>query len=356
MMVAMTQQVMWTAQKMWAAVVARERAADGAFYYSVRTTGVYCLPSCASRQARRENVEFHWSCADAERAGFRPCKRCKPDGAGLAVEHAAKVAEACARIAAAETLPGLEELAAGAGMSRYHFHRIFRSVTGVTPKAYGTALRGERVRGELQKAASVTEAIYEAGYASSGRFYAQADGVLGMTPGAFRAGGAEEEIRYAVAPCWLGSVLVADAGRGVCAILLGEAEGALVDELRERFPRASLVAAEGDFARTVDEVVRFVEAPQLGLELPLDVRGTVFQRRVWEALRAIPAGTRASYGEIAERIGAAQSQRAVAQACAANALAVAIPCHRVVRGTGELSGYRWGVARKAALLKREVEA
>ncbi len=343
-------------QAMWAAVVARQKSADGAFYYSVRTTGVYCRPSCASRQARRENVAFHLSCEEAERAGFRPCRRCKPDQAGLAAEHAAVVARACEAIARAEIAPPLEQLAAASGMSRFHFHRVFRDVTGVTPKAYGAALRAQWVRAELGKGTSVTASIYNAGYQSSGRFYAESAGVLGMTPSAYRAGGEREEIQHAVAPCWLGTVLVAATQRGICAILLGGSEAELLAELASRFPQAHLHGADAAFAATVAGVVRFVEAPQLGLDLPLDVRGTAFQRRVWQALRTIPAGTRASYGEIAARIGAPKSHRAVAQACAANALAVAIPCHRVVRGDGEVSGYRWGVERKRALLAKEAEA
>jgi AraC family transcriptional regulator of adaptative response/methylated-DNA-[protein]-cysteine methyltransferase len=342
-------------EEMWAALVARDRAADGAFYYSVKTTGVYCRPSCASRLSRRENVAFHLTQQDAERAGFRPCKRCKPNEAGLAARHAALVARACETIAAAEAMPSLEALATEAGMSRYHFHRVFRAVAGVTPKAYAAARRAQRVREELPRAESVTDAIYGAGFNSSGRFYAQSAELLGMTPAAFRAGGAETEIRFATAPCWLGEILVAATDKGICAILLGDDAGALAAELKERFPRARLTEATADFARTVEDVVRFVESPQLGLELPLDVRGTVFQQRVWRELRAIPAGERASYSEIAERIGAPQSTRAVAYACASNALAVAIPCHRVVRQDGALSGYRWGVERKRALLEREMK-
>ncbi|HET9405346.1 MAG TPA: bifunctional DNA-binding transcriptional regulator/O6-methylguanine-DNA methyltransferase Ada [Burkholderiales bacterium] len=337
----------------WAAVVRRDPGADGKFFYSVRTTGVYCRPSCGSRRARPENVRFFASGADAERAGFRPCKRCRPDQPTRDQQLAAKVAETCRFIEAAAETPGLRELAARAGLSAYHFHRVFKAVTGVTPRAYAAAHRARRVRGELRRGGTVTEAIYGAGYGSNGRFYETADAVLGMTPGAYRAGGANTEIRFAIGKCALGSILVAQSARGICAIFLGDDPGALARELQDRFPRARLIGGDRAYEKLVAKVVGFVEAPALGLDLPLDVRGTAFQQRVWQALRRIPAGRTASYTEIAKRIGSPQSVRAVAGACAANALAVAIPCHRVVRNDGGLSGYRWGVERKRALLKRE---
>jgi AraC family transcriptional regulator of adaptative response/methylated-DNA-[protein]-cysteine methyltransferase len=340
-------------EQRWAAVVRRDPAADGEFYYAVRTTGVYCRPSCAARLARRENVSFHLTRQAAERAGFRPCKRCKPDQAALAEQYAATVARACRTIEAAETAPALEDLAAAAGMSRFHFHRVFKAITGVTPKAYAAARRAERVRSELPVSRSVTEAIYDAGFNSSGRFYAQSADILGMTPTDFRAGGTRTAIRFAVGECSLGSILVAATGRGVCAILLGDDPDALVRDLQDRFPRAVLTGGDREFEETVGKVLSFVEAPALGLDLPLDVRGTAFQQRVWQALRTIPAGSTVSYSEVAGRIGAPKSVRAVAQACAANSIAVAIPCHRVVRNDGGLSGYRWGVERKRALLDRE---
>jgi AraC family transcriptional regulator of adaptative response/methylated-DNA-[protein]-cysteine methyltransferase len=337
----------------WAAVVRRDPAADGKFFYSVRSTGVYCRPSCASRRALRENVAFYATADAAERAGFRPCKRCKPNQAGLAEQHAAAIAAACRTIEASETTPSLDELAAAAGMSRFHFHRTFKAITGVTPKAYASARRAERVRTELAASPTVTQAIYDAGFNSSGRFYEQSSEILGMTPGDFRAGGSRSAIRFAVAECSLGSILVAATAKGVCAILMGDDPEELVRDLQDRFPRAELTGGDREFEATVAKVLSFVEAPALGLDLPLDVRGTAFQQRVWQALRAIPAGATASYAEIAERIGSPKSVRAVAQACAANALAVAIPCHRVVRQDGDLSGYRWGVERKRALLTRE---
>lgn len=339
----------------WAAVLARDPAADGRFYYSVRTTGVYCRPSCPSRRPNRKNVCFHGSRAEAERAGFRPCRRCRPDEPALAERQAAAITAICRHIERAEEIPPLAELAAQVGLSPYHFHRLFKSITGLTPKAYAAAQRAERLRRELGRSGSVTEALYEAGYNSCGRFYEESRRVLGMTPSRYRAGGAGTEIRFALGICSLGSILVAMSPRGVCAISLGDDPEALVRDLQDRFPKAQLVGGDEAFERLVAQVVGFVEAPALGLDLPLDIRGTAFQQRVWQALREIPCGTRVSYSEIARRIGAPEAVRAVAGACAANALAVAIPCHRVVRTDGDLTGYRWGIARKAELLRRERE-
>ena len=340
-------------QTRWDAVVARDPAADGLFFYSVRTTGVYCRPSCGARLARRENVRFHATAADAKAAGFRPCRRCRPDEEPLAQRQAAIVQQACRTIEAADDLPQLDDLAAAAGMSRFHFHRVFKAVTGVTPKAYASAHRSRRVRAELERGAKVTDAIYDAGFNSNGRFYASSSKVLGMKPTDFRAGGTGAFIRFAVAECSLGSILVAASTVGVCAILLGDDPDALVRDLQDRFPKAELGGGDKAFEDWVARVIQFVEAPRLGLDLPLDIRGTAFQQRVWKALTEIPTGRTSSYREIAEKIGAPAAVRAVAMACAANALAVAIPCHRVVRHDGALSGYRWGVERKLALLERE---
>ncbi len=337
----------------WASVVARSTDADAGFFYSVRTTGVYCRPSCPARVPRPENVRFHDTRDAAEAAGFRPCKRCKPDQPTLLEQHAARVTDACRLIETSPHVPTLEELAARAGLSTFHFHRVFKAVTGLTPRDYAAAHRGERVRRELGRSPSVTAAIYQSGYNSNGRFYDETERMLGMTPRDYRAGGTNAEIRFAVGECSLGSILVAMSERGVCAILLGDDPDALARNLQDRFPRATLVGGDTEFEHLVARVVGFVEAPGLGLDLPLDVRGTAFQQRVWQALRAIPAGATASYTEIARRIGAPRSARAVAQACAANPLAVAIPCHRVVRNDGDVSGYRWGVERKRALLRRE---
>jgi len=337
----------------WTAVRHHDRRADGQFFYSVLTTGVYCRPSCGARLPRRENVRFHATARDAERAGFRPCKRCRPNAPALADQRAAAVAKACRLIENGETPPDLDALAAAAGMSRFHFHRVFKSVTGVTPKAYAAAHRAQRVRDELPRAGTVTDAIYGAGFNSSARFYAASSDLLGMRPEEFRKGGDGAVIRFAVGECSLGSILVAATEKGICAISLGRDPTRLLRDLQDRFPRAQLIGGDRDFEKTVAKVVGFVEAPALGFDLPLDVRGTAFQQRVWKALRAIPAGKTATYTEIAKRLGAPQAVRAVAGACAANKIAVAIPCHRVVRTDGALAGYRWGIERKRALLARE---
>lgn len=274
-----------------------------------------------------------------------------------AEQDAARVAAACRlieqKIEAGKRAPGLECLAKYVGLSPFHFQRLFKRITGVTPRDYAAARRERRLREGLARGGSVTHAIADAGYGSSSRFYEKADAVLGMTPSRYRAGGAREEIRFAVGECSLGSILVAQSGRGVCAILLGDDPDALLKELQDGFPRADLVGGDAGFEELVSKVVGFVEAPGVGLDLPLDIRGTAFQRRVWQALQKIPPGRTESYTEIARRIGAPQSVRAVAGACAANTLAVAIPCHRVVRNDGALSGYRWGVERKRALLDKE---
>lgn len=337
----------------WAAIQRRDRTADGQFWYAVRTTGVYCRPSCGARPALRVNVSFHASTEAAEQAGYRPCRRCKPDQPPLAERHAALVERMCRLIEAADSAPDLASLAEAAGVSQFHLHRIFKAHTGITPKAYAAAQRQRRMQENLAQQPSVTDAIYAAGFNSSGRFYAASPGALGMTPTAFRAGGQGATIRFAIAQCSLGAILVASTAVGICAILMGDDPDALARELQDRFPKAELIGAEPDYEETVARVIGLVEAPELGLDLPLDVRGTAFQQRVWQVLRTIPAGQRVSYTELARRIGAPSSVRAVASACAANAIAVAIPCHRVVRTDGSLSGYRWGVERKQALLERE---
>ena len=340
----------------WARVVARDKGADGLFWYSVATTGVYCRPSCPSRPANPKNVGFFETIAAAEAAGFRACRRCNPAGLSVDAENAAIIAKACRMIDDADQGPSLAEMAKAADLSPSYFHRLFKATTGVTPKAYADARRAARVRNELGKAGTVTAAIYGAGFNSNGRFYAASAGMLGMTPSRYRAGGAQEELRFAIGQCSLGAILVASSATGVAAILLGDDPDALARDLQDRFPRADLVGGDAEYEALVAKVIGFVEAPQVGWALPLDVRGTAFQRLVWQALREIPAGTTATYTDIAARIGAPRSVRAVAGACAANALAVAIPCHRVVRHDGGLSGYRWGVERKRDLLAREARA
>jgi AraC family transcriptional regulator of adaptative response/methylated-DNA-[protein]-cysteine methyltransferase len=333
-----------TVDARYQAVVARD--AKASFFYGVSTTGVYCRPSCGARTPRPENVSFHESPQAAERAGFRPCKRCKPRE-----QPGAMVASLCRFIAEAESEPTLETLGAHVGLSPFHVQRLFKATTGLSPRQWAAAHRAETMREALKRGGRITDAIYDAGFGSAGRFYSES--VLGMTPKTFRDGGKNEKIRFAVGECSLGAILVASSARGVCAILLGDDADALARELQERFPHASLIGGDKAFEALVAQVVGFVETPRSEWKLPVELRGTAFQKRVWQALRKIPAGKTVTYSELAERIGAPKAVRAVAGACAANVLAVAIPCHRVVRKTGDLSGYRWGVDRKHALLLRE---
>jgi AraC family transcriptional regulator of adaptative response/methylated-DNA-[protein]-cysteine methyltransferase len=337
----------------WARIVARDKTADGRFWYSVSTTGVYCRPSCPSRIANPGNVQLHGSLESARATGFRPCRRCNPDGPSTESEKVGLAAKACRIIEESEEEPSLEELAAAVGRSPSYFHRVFKAATGLTPKAYAAADRASKVRQGLAAGNSVTGAIYEAGFNSSGRFYEKSTDMLGMTPSRYRAGGADEDIRFAVGQTSLGAILVASSTKGVASILLGDDPEELVRNLQDRFPKARLIGADREYEALVARVVGFVEAPGIGLDLPLDVRGTAFQRRVWQALREIPAGRTVSYAEIARRIGSPKAVRAVAGACAANNLAVAIPCHRVIRNDGSLSGYAWGVERKRELIGKE---
>jgi AraC family transcriptional regulator of adaptative response/methylated-DNA-[protein]-cysteine methyltransferase len=337
----------------WARIVARDTTADGQVWYSVVTTGVYCRASCASRVANPQNVQLHDTLESAKATGFRPCKRCNPDGLSIEAENARLVARACRIIEASEGEPSLEALATAAGRSAGYFHRMFKAAVGVTPKDYAAAQRAMKVRRGLASGSTVTEAIYDAGFNSSGRFYEKSTDMLGMTPSRYRAGGANEEIKFAVGQTSLGAILVASTKKGVAAILLGDDPEELVRNLQDRFPRAHLIGADGDYEALVARVVGLVEAPRIGLNLPLDVRGTAFQERVWKALQEIPAGATVTYAEIAGRIGAPRAVRAVARACSANKLAVAIPCHRVIRKDGAFSGYAWGVERKRTLIERE---
>ncbi|MFM0718948.1 bifunctional DNA-binding transcriptional regulator/O6-methylguanine-DNA methyltransferase Ada [Paraburkholderia strydomiana] len=341
----------------WAAVQARDAAADGHFVYAVRTTGVYCHPSSTARLPKRENVEFFDSAEAAEAAGYRPSRRTRPDQTSAAAERAALVARACRLIETSETPPQLDDLAAEVGMSPFHFHRLFKAETGLTPKAYSSAYRALKLRKELSSPdASITNAIYDAGFNSNSRFYEASDQLLGMHARDYRAGGAGAVIRFAIGQCSLGAILVAQSQRGICAILLGEDPDLLARDLQDQFPKAEIIGCDGEFEQLIAQVVGFIEAPSIGFHLPLDVQGTAFQERVWRALREIPPGTTVSYAEIATRIGSPKAVRAVAQACATNHIAVAIPCHRVVRRDGDISGYRWGVERKRELLRREAQA
>jgi AraC family transcriptional regulator of adaptative response/methylated-DNA-[protein]-cysteine methyltransferase len=340
----------------WAAVLARDPRADGQFVYAVRTTGIYCRPSCPSRRARPRNVAFYATPAEATAAGFRPCRRCTPDRARKPSATAAAIAAACRRIDESDAAPPLATLAREAGFSPAHFHRAFKRATGLTPRAYAAARARARVQAGLAAGETVTAAIYDAGYSSSSRFYERDAAMFAMTPTAFRKGGAGEEIRFAAGRSSLGAVLVAATARGVCAVLLGADQAALQRDLAARFSRARLVPGDDTFRAVVKRAIDLVEHPERGFDLPLDVRGTAFQERVWRALRELPPGTTTTYGAIAARLGKPDAVRAVASACAANPVAIAIPCHRVVRGDGALAGYRWGVARKRALLAREAGA
>lgn len=344
-----------TADPRWQAVCRRDAAADGTFVFAVRTTGVFCRPSCSSRRPRPENVEFHADAAKAIRAGYRACQRCQPTAAGPARRQVAVIAKLCRAIVAADHAPSLAELGRIAGWSPWHVQRVFRAVMGVSPHAFARAQRAERARRSLARGASVTSAMHAAGYGSSSRFYGSEVARSGVAPKRARAGGSGERIEFGCAPCSLGTVLVASTARGVCAVLLGDAPPALEADLRQRFPRAELVAGGGAFRRQLAAVVRGIREPERAFDLPLDLRGTAFQQRVWQALRAIPAGTTIGYRELGTRLGIANGPRAIASACAQNPVAVVVPCHRVVRSDGALAGYRWGLSRKRALLENEAE-
>jgi AraC family transcriptional regulator, regulatory protein of adaptative response / methylated-DNA-[protein]-cysteine methyltransferase len=337
----------------WQAVVRRDKKADGAFIVAVKTTGIYCRPWCPSRRPRRENVEFYATPADAQRAGFRPCKRCRPNASSHSDPHNLAVSRACRLIESSNEPPGLAALADAVGMSPSHFHRLFKSLTGLTPKAYASAQRSRRVKRELQNCRTVTAAVYNAGFNSNGPFYSKSKKLLGMTPTSYREGGVGTAIRYAIGKCSLGSILIAASDVGVCAIKIGDDPKALVRDLEQRFPKAELIGRDKKFEKLIAQVIRFVERPAAGLNLPLDIQGTAFQQRVWQKLCAIPCGQTATYTEIARRLNEPKAVRAVARACATNELALAIPCHRVVRTDGSLAGYRWGIERKSALLERE---
>lgn len=322
-------------------------------FRGVVTTGVYCRTKCISRPPRPENMRRFVCVADAEAAGFRPCRRCRPNEGEFANRNTALVAEACRLIDAGHSSPTVAALAHALGISEGHFHRIFRECTGMPPRAYMHEKRAALLRDGLKPGKTITSTFYEAGYGSSGRFYAVSNKALGMVPTDYRAGGRRERIRFAVGQTSLGSILVASSDKGVVAILLGDDPAALLVDLQERFSKATLVGGDADYERVVARVVGLVEAPQVGLDLPLDLRGTAFQRRVWLALREVPPGSTVSYEELARRIGKGKGGKTVASACASNPLAVAIPCHRVTRNDGSFFRYTWGLNRKNELLRRE---
>ena len=337
----------------WQALVARDVQADGAFLYGVKTTGIFCRPMCPSRLPKRENVRFFENCQQAKAAGFRPCKRCTPHKPEAPNTAAEAVSSACDIIGRAEKEPSLTELAKAVGLSPYHFHRLFKNAMGITPKQYILEKRSKRLRENLQGKGTVTDAIYDAGYESSSRFYEKAEASLGMKPSKYKKGGEGVAISYAIVQSYLGWVLVAVTERGICQIDFSDTQEMLITRLEERFPKASLQRNDPHTTSIISQTVAFLEAPEPGFSLPLDVQGTAFQKRVWTALQEIKIGTTVSYSDIADKIGNPKAARAVARACASNRIAVVIPCHRVVRSNGDLGGYRWGFDRKQAILDRE---
>ncbi|WP_149536907.1 bifunctional DNA-binding transcriptional regulator/O6-methylguanine-DNA methyltransferase Ada [Siccirubricoccus phaeus] len=337
----------------WDAVLARDPSpACGPFLYAVTTQGVFCRPGCPSRPPLRRNTRFFADAAAAEAAGFRACRRCDPKGERAAL-HAAAIRAACDLIEASESLPGLAALADRAGYARHHFLRLFKEITGVTPHSYGQSVKARRLQAALAAGDRVAEAVAGAGYGSESRVYGAPGQVLGMTPGAARRGGAGEVICTATAMSALGPLMVGATERGICFIGFAEGFEALEGDLRQRFPEARVEPAPEALAEAVREVVAFLEEPKAALALPLDLRGTAFQRRVWEALQAIPFGETRTYSDVAQSIGAPRAVRAVARACAQNHVSLAVPCHRVIGRDGDLTGYRWGVPRKRALLAKE---
>jgi len=335
------------------ALLERDRRAEQCIVYAVATTGIFCRATCASRRPKRENVRFFADSGAARQAGFRPCRRCRPESARADELQTERITRCCRLMERAEDPPSLRQLATEAGLSPWHFQRLFKKLVGLTPAQYAETFRQQRFRRRLNEEPTVTSALYEAGYGSSSRAYESGAASLGMSPTSYRNGAAGLAIEYAVAPCALGWVLVAATDRGLCSIALADAPENLPQQLREEFPGALLKEAGTDLSARVADVVQLIESPAAGHHLPLDIRGTAFQQRVWKALRQIPAGLTLSYSELAVAIGSPGSARAVAGACASNRLAVAIPCHRVVGSDGALRGYRWGVERKAELLKRE---
>lgn len=339
----------------WQAVENREAAADDQFVFGVITTGIFCRPSCRARHPLRQNVRFFQDAAAAQEAGFRPCKRCQPDRAPLHQQRLERIRQACALMDAREETMSLEALASEMAMSPFHFHRLFKSVTGLTPKAWQTARRNQRLRHALTQGEAVTPALYQAGFGSGSSYYRDADSALGMTATQFRNGGKQLSLRYAMVDCHVGRCLVAQSPRGICAVLLGDDDAQLEAQLTALFPHAERQLAQHDFSDILEKVVACIQTPEYLPDLPLDFQGTLFQQQVWEALRTIPAGETISYQALAAKVGKPSAVRAVASACGANRLAIIVPCHRVIRQDGQLSGYRWGVARKAMLLQHEAK-
>ena len=338
----------------WQAVLDRDAHADGQFVFAVLTTGIFCRPSCRARHPLRQNVRFYADASAAQAAGFRACKRCQPDKTDPQQQRIDKVTEACRLLEQERTLT-LDELAQAVAVSPYHFHRLFKSVTGMTPRAWQQAWRARKLRETLVASETVTDAVLAAGFPASSSYYRQADSTLGMTARQFRRGGDTQRVRFTLQSCVLGRCLVAASSRGICAVLPGDSDAALIAELAQIFPNAQREEADDAFQQQVAQVIALLDGQRSTLQLPLDIRGTDFQQQVWQALRDIPVGETRSYQQVADSIHKPKAARAVANACAANTLALVIPCHRVVRQSGALSGYRWGEARKAELLKREAK-
>ncbi len=341
----------------WSAVLGHARGADGAFVYAVRSTGVYCRPSCPSRRPRRDRVAFFETPADAREAGFRPCKRCTPDRVELAADPwIDKIRRACVYLSNVEGHPSLATLAARLGGSPYHLQRNFKRLVGVSPREYAEAIRLRKVRGTLRQGRDITGAMLDAGYGSSSRFYERAVPKLGMAPSVYRRGGAGMQIGYAIvdsANASLGRLLVAATSRGVCAVAMGSSDAELTGALTREYPAAAIAAGAGALATWTKAILAHLAGRQPRLELPLDVQATAFQWQVWQALAAIPYGETRTYAEVASSIGRPRAVRAVARACATNPVALAIPCHRVVPAAGGEGGYRWGAGRKRSLLRQE---
>lgn len=341
---------------MWQAVTARAAQYDDEFVFAVRTTGIYCKPSCPARRPQRENVRFFQQPAQAEEAGFRPCQRCHPNQAMPPEPNLALMQAVCQTIDnQADRPPTLAELGQQFGMSPFHLQRTFKRIVGVTPKQYAAARRAERLKRRLKENLTVTEAIYEAGYSSSSSAYGEATGQLGMTPAVYRRGGQATTITFAIVPCPLGYLLVAATPMGLCAVRLGDSREELAATLSSEFPAASVQPDDGQLESWIHRLQDYLAGAQPHFDLPLDVRATAFQRRVWQALQAIPYGSTRSYSQVAAAIGQPTAARAVARACAANPVALVVPCHRVVREDGSLSGYRWGIQRKETLLALEAD-
>jgi AraC family transcriptional regulator, regulatory protein of adaptative response / methylated-DNA-[protein]-cysteine methyltransferase len=345
-------------EERWQAVQTRNQAFDGHFYYGVKSTGIYCRPSCSSRQPRREQVVFFNQTAIAEDAGFRACRRCHPQEQTVRDPQLAMVERACRLIADnvasnSETPLKLAELSSALGISPYHLQRTFKRHMGISPREYLATCRAEKFKNELKKGESVTMALYEAGYSSSSRLYEQSTAQLGMTPGNYRKGGSGWQINYTIVASPLGRLLIAATTEGICAVSLADQDQDLITALQQEYPAASLSRNDAELEQAVTAILNYLSGEQPHLDLPLDLQATAFQRRVWQELRAIPYGSTRSYGEIATSIGQPTASRAVARACATNPVALIIPCHRVVRNDQSLSGYRWGVERKAKLLTQE---